>query len=177
VQSGSDRILGMMKRGYTQAQYLDKIRRLRQARPDLGLSSDFIIGFPSETEEDFEQTMALIEQARVDSAYSFIYSARPGTPAANLRDNIPVEVKERRLERLQTRIRQLGDEFARKLVGTTQTVLVERTARDPGQLSGKTPCNRPLNFQGPESLIGQFVKVHVAEALTNSLRGRLVGPA
>jgi tRNA-2-methylthio-N6-dimethylallyladenosine synthase len=177
VQSGSDRILGMMKRGYTQAQYLDKIRRLRQARPDLALSSDFIIGFPSETEEDFEQTMALIEEARVDSAYSFIYSARPGTPAANLRDSIPTAVKEQRLERLQTRIRQIGDEYARQLIGTTQTVLVERTARDPGQLSGKTPCNRPLNFQGPESLIGQFVQVQVAEALTNSLRGRLVGPA
>ena len=177
VQSGSDRILGMMKRGYTQAQYLDQIRRLRQARPDLALSSDFIIGFPSETDEDFEQTMALIEQARMDSAYSFIYSARPGTPAANLRDNVSMETKQLRLERLQARIRQLGDEYARKLVGTTQTVLVERTARDPGQLSGKTPCNRPLNFNGPESLIGQFVQVQVAEALTNSLRGRLVGAA
>jgi tRNA-2-methylthio-N6-dimethylallyladenosine synthase len=177
VQSGSDRILGMMKRGYTRAQYLDQIRRLRQARPDLALSSDFIIGFPSESEQDFEQTMELIEEARFDSAYSFIYSARPGTPAANLRDNVAPEVKQQRLERLQERIRQLGDEFARKLVGTTQTVLVERTARRPGQLSGKTPCNRPLNFDGAESLIGQFVAVEVTEALTNSLRGRLAGPA
>jgi tRNA-2-methylthio-N6-dimethylallyladenosine synthase len=177
VQSGSDRILGMMKRGYTRAQFLDKIRRLRQARPDLALSSDFIIGFPGETEEDFEQTMALIEEARCDAAYSFIYSPRPGTPAANLRDTVPLAVKQQRLDRLQARIRQLGEEFARKLVGSTQTVLVERTARREGQLSGKTPCNRPLNFDGPESLIGQFVAVQVTEALTNSLRGRLVGTA
>ncbi|WP_152908905.1 TRAM domain-containing protein, partial [Idiomarina zobellii] len=140
---------------------LDKIRRLRQARPDLALSSDFIIGFPSETAEDFELTMALIEAARVDSAYSFIYSARPGTPAANLRDNVSLEVKQQRLERLQTRIRELGDEYAHQLIGTTQKVLVEKTARRPGQLSGKTPCNRPLNFDGPESLIGQFVDVQI----------------
>ncbi|MDE0855333.1 MAG: tRNA (N6-isopentenyl adenosine(37)-C2)-methylthiotransferase MiaB [Nevskia sp.] len=174
VQSGSDRILGMMKRGYSRAQFLDKIRRLREARPDIGLSTDFIVGFPSETDEDFEQTMQLIEAARFDAAYSFAYSPRPGTPASNLRDSVPPEVKQQRLERLQARIRQLGDEFARNLVGHTRSVLVEKTARRPGQLSGKTPCNRPLNFDGPESLIGQFVEVQVTEALTNSLRGRLV---
>ena len=177
VQSGSDRILGMMKRGYTRAQFLDKIRRLRQARPGIGLSTDFIVGFPSETDEDFEQTMALIEEARFDAAYSFAYSPRPGTPASNLRDGVPAEVKQRRLERLQARIRELGDAFARGLVGTTQTVLVEKPARRAGQLTGKTHCNRPLNFDGPDSLIGQFVEVAVAEALTNSLRGRLLGPA
>jgi tRNA-2-methylthio-N6-dimethylallyladenosine synthase len=177
VQSGSDRILGMMKRGYTRAQFLDKIRRLRQARPGIGLSTDFIVGFPSESEEDFEQTMQLIEEARFDAAFSFNYSPRPGTPAANLRDNVPAAVKQRRLERLQGRIRELSDAFAHGLVGTTQTVLVERIARLPGQLSGKTPCNRPLNFDGPTSLIGRFVEVQVTEALSNSLRGRLVGPA
>lgn len=174
VQSGSDRILGMMKRGYSRAQFLDKIRRLREARPDIGLSTDFIVGFPSETDEDFEQTMQLIEEARFDAAYSFAYSPRPGTPASNLRDSVPPDVKQQRLELLQARIRQLGDEFARNLVGSTRSVLVEKTARRPGQLSGKTPCNRPLNFDGPESLIGQFVEVQVTEALTNSLRGRLV---
>jgi tRNA-2-methylthio-N6-dimethylallyladenosine synthase len=177
VQSGSDRILGMMKRGYNRAQFLDKIRRLRQARPGIGLSTDFIVGFPSETEEDFEQTMQLIEEARFDAAYSFNYSPRPGTPASNLRDSVPAEVKQRRLERLQARIRELGDAFAASLVGTTQTVLVEKAARRPGQLTGKTHCNRALNFDGPASLIGQFVEVEVAEALTNSLRGRLLGLA
>ncbi len=176
VQSGSDRILGMMKRGYTRGQFLDKIRRLREARPGIGLSSDFIVGFPSETEEDFEQTMQLIEAARFDAAYSFAYSPRPGTPAANLRDSVPAEVKQQRLERLQARIREFGDAFARGLVGTSQTVLVEKTARRPGQLAGKTPCNRSLNFDGPAALIGQFVEVQVAEALTNSLRGRLLRP-
>jgi tRNA-2-methylthio-N6-dimethylallyladenosine synthase len=174
VQSGSDRILGMMKRGYTHAQYLDKIRRLREARPGIGLSTDFIVGFPSETEEDFEQTMQLIEQARFDSAYSFLYSPRPGTPSANLRDNVPAEVKQQRLERLQARIRDLGAGYMQGLVGSVQTVLVEKTARREGQLASKTHCNRWLNFDGPQSLIGQFVDVEITEALTNSLRGRLV---
>ncbi|MDR3419153.1 MAG: tRNA (N6-isopentenyl adenosine(37)-C2)-methylthiotransferase MiaB [Nevskia sp.] len=177
VQSGSDRILGMMKRGYSRAQYLDKIRRLRQARPDLALSSDFIVGFPSESDEDFEQTMALIEEARFDSAYSFIYSPRPGTPAANLRDNVKVEVKQQRLERLQARIREFGAGFAQELVGSSQTVLVEKRGRHDGQLAGRTPCNRWLNFDGPDALIGRFVDVQVTEALTNSLRGRLAGTA
>jgi tRNA-2-methylthio-N6-dimethylallyladenosine synthase len=177
VQSGSDRILGMMKRNYSRAQFLDKMRRLRQARPGIGLSTDFIVGFPSETDEDFEQTMLLIEEARFDAAYSFTYSPRPGTPAANLKDSVPAAVKQQRLERLQARIRELGDAFARGLVGTTQTVLVEKSARRPGQLAGKTPCNRSLNFDGPTALIGRFVEVEVTEALTNSLRGRLAGTA
>jgi tRNA-2-methylthio-N6-dimethylallyladenosine synthase len=177
VQSGSDRILGMMKRGYTRAQFLDKIRRLRLARPELSLSTDFIIGFPSETEEDFEQTMALIEEAQVEAAYSFIYSARPGTPAANLRDNVTLEVKQQRLERLQARIRERAEASAQRLVGSTQMVLVEKAARRPGQLSGKTSCNRTLNFDGPSELIGRLVEVQVTESLSNSLRGRLAGPA
>ena len=174
VQSGSDRILGMMKRGYTRAQYLDKIRRLRQARPGIGLSTDFIVGFPSETEEDFERTLELIEEARFDSAFSFVYSARPGTPAANLRDSVPDEIKQRRLERLQARIRELGNDFAGALAGSTQAVLVEKHARRDGQLAGKTHCNRWLNFDGPADLIGRFAEVEVTEVLTNSLRGRLL---
>jgi tRNA-2-methylthio-N6-dimethylallyladenosine synthase len=174
VQSGSDRILGMMKRGYTRAQYLDKIRRLRQARPGIGLSTDFIVGFPSETDDDFERTLELIEEARFDAAYSFTYSPRPGTPAANLRDSVPAEVKQRRLERLQARIRELGTAFTENLVGSTQTVLVEKPARREGQLAGRTPCNRWLNFDGPAALIGGFAEVQVTESLTNSLRGRLL---
>jgi tRNA-2-methylthio-N6-dimethylallyladenosine synthase len=173
VQSGSDRILGMMKRGYTRAQFLDKIRRLRAIRPNLSLSSDFIVGFPSETEEDFAQTLALIDEAGCDAAYSFTYSARPGTPAANLRDAIPAPLKQERLERLQTRVRDLGEAYTRGLVGSTQRVLVEKPARRDGQLAGRTPCNRWLNFDGPAQLIGRFAEVTVEEALTNSLRGRL----
>jgi tRNA-2-methylthio-N6-dimethylallyladenosine synthase len=181
VQSGSDRVLGMMKRGYTREQYLDKIRRLRAARPDLALSSDFIVGFPGETDEDFEQTMDLIEQARFDSAFSFIYSPRPGTPAANLKDSVPQAVKEARLQRLQARIREFGAAFAERLVGSDQRILVERPARKgDGMLAGKTECNRWLNFPvpagvAPDALIGRFVTVRVAEALPNSLRGRWVG--
>jgi tRNA-2-methylthio-N6-dimethylallyladenosine synthase len=180
VQSGSDRILGMMKRGYTRAQYLDKIARLREARPDLALSSDFIVGFPGETDDDFEQTMDLIERARFDSAFSFLYSPRPGTPAANLRDNVPQDAKQARLERLQARIRAFGAEFAQKLVGSDRRVLIEKPARKgDGMLAGKTECNRWVNFPllggiAPEALIGRFATVRITEALPNSLRGRLV---
>jgi tRNA-2-methylthio-N6-dimethylallyladenosine synthase len=174
VQSGSDRILGMMKRNYTRAQYLDKIRRVRAARPDIALSSDFIIGFPSETEDDFMQTMDLIAEARFDSAYSFVYSPRPGTPAANLRDNVTTEEKQRRLHLLQNRIRQLDDEFKQSLVGTTQTVLVEKpSVRGQGRIAGRTSTNRMVNFEGPEQLIGQLVAVLITEMQPNSLRGRL----
>ncbi len=180
VQSGSDRILGMMKRGYTRAQYLDKISRLRDARPELALSSDFIVGFPGETDDDFEQTMDLIDQARFDSAYSFIYSPRPGTPAANLKDSVAHETKQIRLERLQARIRAFGVEFAQRLIGSDQRVLIEKPARKGGNmLAAKTECNRWVNFPvpagvAPDTLIGQFATVRIAEALTNSLRGRLV---
>jgi len=175
VQSGSDRILAMMKRGYTKAQYLAKMARLRAIAPNISLSTDFIVGFPSETDEDFEATMDLIEQVRFDSAFSFIYSPRPGTPAANLRDNVPDDVKHARLDRLQARIRDFGDLYADALVGTTQSVLVEGPSRrGNGQLSGKTPCNRTINFDGPDRLIGQFIDVRVAERLHNSLRGEVV---
>ncbi|PTU32690.1 tRNA (N6-isopentenyl adenosine(37)-C2)-methylthiotransferase MiaB [Stenotrophobium rhamnosiphilum] len=175
VQSGSDRILGMMKRNYTKAQYLDKIRRVRAARPDIALSSDFIVGFPSETEDDFMETMDLIAQARFDSAYSFVYSPRPGTPAANLRDNVTLEEKNRRLHILQARIRQIDDEFKQNLVGTTQQILVEKpSVRGQGRIAGRTSTNRMVNFEGPESLIGQLVNVHITETQPNSLRGRLL---
>ena len=175
VQSGCDRILAQMKRGYTRQQYLDKIRRLRQARPTLALSSDFIVGFPGETDEDFEQTMDLIEQARFDSAYSFVYSPRPGTPAANLRDNVSAEVKHARLERLQARIRDFGADFARNLVGSEQIVLVEKAARKGGgQMAGKTECNRWVNFDGDDTLKGRFVKLRITEARPNSLQGELL---
>jgi tRNA-2-methylthio-N6-dimethylallyladenosine synthase len=173
VQSGSDRILGMMKRGYTRAEYLAKIRRIRAARPGLSLSSDFIVGFPGETDADFTQTLDLIAEAGFDQAYSFVYSARPGTPAANLRDSLPPEVKQQRLALLQMRIRALDDAFKRALVGSRQTVLVERAARKgAGQVAGRTSTNRWVNFEAPAALIGQFVEVEITEALNNSLRGR-----
>jgi len=177
VQSGSDRILAMMKRGHTRAQYLDKIRRVRQARPGLSLSSDFIVGFPGETEDDFAATLDLAGQAQFDCAFSFVYSPRPGTPAANLRDAIEPAEKDRRLQRLQARVREFDDAFKRALVGTTQPVLVERVSeRGHGQLTGRTSSNRAVNFDGAETLIGRLVDVTVTEALTNSLRGRLAAP-
>jgi len=177
VQSGSDRILGMMKRGYSAAQYLDKIRRIRQARPDISLSSDFIIGFPSESDDDFMRTMDLIAEAGVDGAFSFLYSARPGTPAANLRDNVPQEVKDERLQILQNRIRQADAAFKQQLVGTRQSVLVERESRrGNGQVAGRTSTNRWVNFDGPTALIGQFVELEITEAMPNSMLGRLLDP-
>ena len=174
VQSGSDRILGAMKRGHTRAQYLEKIRRVRAARPGLSLSSDFIVGFPGETEADFQATLDLIEEARFDCAFSFNYSPRPGTPAAKLRDGVPAAEKDARLARLQARIRELDDAYKKTFVGTTQQVLVEGPSeRGHGQLTGKTSTNRSVNFDGPASLVGQLVDVQIAEALANSLRGRL----
>jgi tRNA-2-methylthio-N6-dimethylallyladenosine synthase len=174
VQSGSDRILGMMKRGHTRAQYLEKVRRVRAARPGLSLSSDFIVGFPGETEGDFRATLDLIERAQFDCAFSFAYSPRPGTPAANLRDAVPAADKDRRLHELQARIRAHDDTFKGAMVGTTQVVLVERASeRGHGQLTGRTSTQRAVNFDGPQSLVGRMVDVTVTEALTNSLRGRL----
>ena len=173
VQSGADRILGMMKRGYTRAEYLAKIRRIRAARPGISLSSDFIVGFPSESDDDFVQTMDLIAEAGFDGAFSFNYSPRPGTPAANLRDSVPLPVKQQRLQILQDRIRTLDAQFKQALVGSVQTVLVERPARKgEGQVAGRTSTNRWVNFEAPAALIGQFVDVEITEALPNSLRGR-----
>jgi tRNA-2-methylthio-N6-dimethylallyladenosine synthase len=175
VQSGSDRLLGAMKRGHTRAQYLDKVRRVREARPDISLSSDFIVGFPGETEDDFRATQDLIERVGFDGAFSFVYSPRPGTPAANLRDGVPAADKDARLQRLQAQVSRFEEAFKRGLVGTTQQVLVEKPSpRGHGQLTGRASNNRWVNFDAPESLVGRVVDVVVTEALTNSLRGRLL---
>jgi len=176
VQSGSDRILAAMKRGHTALEYKQKIRRLREARPDISLSSDFIVGFPGETEKDFEQTMKLINDIRFDQAFSFIYSRRPGTPAASYDDDVSYDEKQKRLAVLQARIQQFNLEYTAGMVGTTQRVLVERpSTKNPAQLAGRTDNNRWVNFDGPSSLIGQFVDVVITENLPNSLRGRLAG--
>ncbi len=175
VQSGSDRILAAMKRGHTAIEYKSKIRKLMLARPDLTLSSDFIVGFPGETEKDFEDTMRLIETMGFDHSYSFIYSARPGTPAASLADDTPISVKKERLARLQAQINKQAQVISEAMVGTTQRVLVDRPSRkDPAQMSGRTENNRVVNFDGSESLIGQFAQVRITEALPNSLRGMLL---
>jgi tRNA-2-methylthio-N6-dimethylallyladenosine synthase len=177
VQSGSDRILALMKRGHTALEYKQKIRRLRAARPGISLSSDFIVGFPGETERDFEDTMRLIEDVGFDQSFSFIYSRRPGTPAASLPDDVPHEVKQARLERLQARIDANAQAISRAMVGSVQRVLVERPAKkDARQLAGRTENNRWVNFDGPPSLINRFVDVAITEALPNSLRGRLAVP-
>lgn len=175
VQSGSDRVLAMMKRGHMAIEYKAKIRRLRQVRPDITISSDFIVGFPGETEQDFQQTLRLIEEIGFDHSYSFIYSRRPGTPAADLPDDMPFEVKQARLERLQQLINSQAQRISRQMVGSLQRVLVDRPARkDPNQLAGRTENNRVVNFDGPAELIGQFVDVRITEALPNSLRGEMV---
>ncbi|MGD8743531.1 MAG: tRNA (N6-isopentenyl adenosine(37)-C2)-methylthiotransferase MiaB [Granulosicoccaceae bacterium] len=172
VQSGSDKILAAMKRKHTAAQYRDIIERLRAVRPDLSLSSDFIIGFPGETDQDFEDTMQLIEEVGFDHSYSFIFSARPGTPAAALDDDVPHSVKQARLERLQTRISEMAQTISQAMVGTTQRVLVTGPSRkDPCMLSGRTENNRVVNFAGDASLVGEFVELRITAALPNSLRG------
>jgi tRNA-2-methylthio-N6-dimethylallyladenosine synthase len=174
VQSGSDRILAAMKRGYTALEYKSKIRRLRKVRPDISLSSDFIIGFPGETEADFEDTMNLIHEMGFDNSFSFIYSPRPGTPAAQLPDDVPMEVKKQRLSILQNRILLNAKRISDAMVGTTQQILVVSPSRkDPAQLSGRTENNRVVNFDGSPDLIGQLVSVKITEALPNSLRGKI----
>ncbi|MCB1842088.1 MAG: TRAM domain-containing protein, partial [Halioglobus sp.] len=176
VQSGSDRILAAMKRGHTALEYKSRIRRLRKIRPNISISSDFIIGFPGETDTDFAATMKLIEEVGFDTSFSFIYSARPGTPAAELPDDTPEAVKKQRLQILQTRIGQQAAAISQGMVGTTQRVLVTGVAKkDPGQLQGRTENNRPVNFRCQDhGLIGQFVDVEIREALPNSLRGVLL---
>jgi tRNA-2-methylthio-N6-dimethylallyladenosine synthase len=174
VQHGSDRVLAAMKRGHTILEYKQKIRKLREARPDISLSSDFIIGFPGETDKDFEQLMNLIAEVGFDQSFSFIYSARPGTPAASLADDTPMDVKKQRLQILQARINQQAQEISRAMVGTTQRVLVEKLSKkSSAQVSGRTENNRWVNFDADPSVIGQFVDVTITEALPNSLRGRL----
>ena len=174
VQSGSDCILTAMKRGHTALEYRSKIKRLREARPDICISSDFIVGFPNETDEDFAATIDLIDQVGFDHSFSFVYSRRPGTPAADYPDAVPLEVKKARLERLQQRIDTNAQRISRQMVGTVQRVLVEGPSRkDPAQLAGRTENNRVVNFDGPAELIGQFVELTITESLPNSLRGRL----
>lgn len=179
VQSGSDRILMAMKRGHTALEYKAKIRALRKVRPDISLSSDFIVGFPGESESDFAATMKLIEDIGFDTSFSFIYSARPGTPASDLRDEVPEQVKKQRLQILQTRIAQQARQLSEAMVGTTQRILVTGYAkRDPGQLSGRTENNRVVNFRSSDtSLIGDFTTVEIDAAYTNSLLGHLAGAA
>ncbi|MBP6513910.1 MAG: tRNA (N6-isopentenyl adenosine(37)-C2)-methylthiotransferase MiaB [Steroidobacteraceae bacterium] len=177
VQSGSDRILAAMKRGYTALEYKQKIRRLRAVRPGISVSSDFIVGFPGETDRDFEQTLNLIADVGFDQSFSFIYSRRPGTPAASLPDDVPREVKLQRLDILQARVDQQSQEISRRMVGTVQRVLVQKPSRrDPRQLAGRTENMRWVNFDGPATLFGRYADVLVTEAMPNSLRGRLVEP-
>ena len=175
VQSGSDRILMAMKRGHTAIEYKSKIRRLRSIRPDISISSDFIVGFPGETETDFAATMKLIQEIGFDTSFSFVYSARPGTPAADLPDNEDESLKKKRLKILQDRIVQNAIEISRRMVGTRQTLLITGVSKkDPGQLQGRTENNRVVNFSTDNhQLIGQFAEVEITEALPNSLRGVL----
>jgi len=175
VQSGSDRILAAMKRGYSVLEFKSLVRRLKAARPGLSLSSDFIIGFPGETEEDFEKTMRLVEELNFDNSFSFVYSPRPGTPAADMADDTPQETKIRRLMRLQKTIEAQALKISQAMVGTTQRVLVEGHARkDARELAGRTDNNRVVNFAGHERLIGRFIDVTITAALPHSLRGEVV---
>ena len=174
VQAGSDRILGAMKRGYTALEFKQKIRKLRAVRPDICVSSDFIVGFPGETDEDFEKTMKLIDDVGFDQSFSFIFSARPGTPAAKLADDTPMAVKHERLARLQAAINANAKKINEAMVGSVQRVLVEKpSTRNPDELSGRTENMRYVNFAGNPRLIGQFVDVEITEAMSNSLRGRV----
>jgi tRNA-2-methylthio-N6-dimethylallyladenosine synthase len=182
VQSGSDRILAAMKRGHTVLEYKQRIRKLRAVRPDICISTDIIVGFPGETDEDFEATMNLIAEVGFDQSFSFIYSRRPGTPAAALPDSVPHSVKQHRLELLQRRLNAQARAISERMVGTRQRVLVERPARrDPRQLAGRTDNNRWVNFEGPAQdpmgLINRFADVEITQANPNSLRGRLVEEA
>ncbi|MGQ0836841.1 MAG: tRNA (N6-isopentenyl adenosine(37)-C2)-methylthiotransferase MiaB [Gammaproteobacteria bacterium] len=175
VQSGSDRILALMKRGYTSLEFKEKIRRLREARPGISVSSDFIVGFPGETERDFESTVKLARDVGFDQSFSFIYSRRPGTPAASLPDDVPHEVKQERLARLQAQLESQARAISDAMVASVQRVLVERPARkDARELAGRTENNRWVNFAGPRELIDRFVDVVITGALRHSLRGRLV---
>ena len=175
VQSGSDRVLAAMKRGYTALEYKSKVRKLRQQRPHISLSSDFIVGFPGETDQDFEHTMQLIEDTGFDHSFSFIFSARPGTPAAALPDTTPLRVKKARLHRLQSCILNMASQISQDMVGTMQTILVSDVSKKSDQeIAGRTENNRVVNFKGSKQLIGQLVDVEITQALANSLRAQLV---
>jgi tRNA-2-methylthio-N6-dimethylallyladenosine synthase len=175
VQSGSDRVLAAMKRGYTALEYRSIIRRLRAARADVSISSDFIVGFPGEGERDFELTMKLVEDIRFDASFSFVYSRRPGTPAAEIPDDTPPETKLARLRRLQATLDAQAQAVSEAMVGSVQRVVVEGPAkRNPDELAGRTANNRVVNFPGPRRLIGRFVAVAIGQALSHTLRGALV---
>jgi len=177
VQAGADRILNLMKRGYSADYYRDVVERLRAVRPDISMSSDFIIGFPGESDEDFEQTMALIEDIYFDQSFSFIYSQRPGTPAAALPDDVPMEVKKARLARLQARINEMATEISASMVGSELVVLVDGPSRkDPDELTGKSESNRSVTFKGDPAWKGRFVKVKITQSFVNSLKGEALGP-
>ena len=175
VQSGSDRILGAMKRGYTSLEYKSIIRRLRTARPQVSIASDFIVGFPGETEADFAQTLKLVDEIGFDASYSFMYSARPGTPAAGLDDPVPQEVKQERLARLKQKLDALEQRISRSMVGSIQQILVEGPSKkNPSELAGRTSNNRTVNFPGSARLAGHIVDMRITEALTHTLRGEIV---
>ncbi len=175
VQAGSDRVLAAMKRGYTVLEYKSIVRRLRAARPDVSLSSDFIVGFPGETEDDFERTLALVQELNFDASFSFVYSKRPGTPAADLPDDTPHEVKLARLQRLQAQLNAQQAAIGAAMVGSTQRVLVEGPSKkNAAELMGRTENNRIVNFAGPARLVGQMVDVRIVEALPHSLRGEVL---
>jgi len=175
IQSGSDRILALMKRNHMVIEYKSIIRKIRALRPNLRLSGDFIVGFPGETCDDFNETLALVEALEYDRSFSFIYSPRPGTPAASLPDDVDLHKKKRRLHRLQALLNAQTQAISQSLVGTRQKILVERLSRyDFEEVSGRTECNRVVNFKGSPELIGQFVEVEITQAFTNSLKGRLV---
>ena len=178
VQAGSDRILSAMKRGYTTLEFKQKIRKLRKVRPDISVSTDIIVGFPGETDADFEQTMKLVEDIGFDQSFSFIFSRRPGTPAANLADDTPESVKHGRLARLQATINANAKQISEAMVGSVQSVLVEGPSKkNPHEMTGRTENMRYVNFPGDARLIGQFVDVQITQAMSNSLRGRVAAKA
>jgi tRNA-2-methylthio-N6-dimethylallyladenosine synthase len=175
VQSGSDRILSLMKRGYTAIEFKEKVRKLRRVRPDISVTSDFIVGFPGESERDFNATLALVRDVDLDQSFSFLYSRRPGTPAASLPDEVDPTVKQERLTRLQAQLEAQASAISERMVGTVQRVLVERAARkNAHELAGRTENNRWVNFAGPSALINQFVDVVITELRAHTLRGRLL---
>jgi tRNA-2-methylthio-N6-dimethylallyladenosine synthase len=180
VQAGSDRVLSAMKRGYTAIEYKQRIRKLREVRPDISIATDFIVGFPGETDADFEKTLKLVEDIGFDASFSFIYSQRPGTPASSLPDDTPAEVKKQRLARLQAAIDANARRIAEAMVGSVQTVLVEGPSRkNPDELTGRTENMRYVNFPAAAAqhagLIGQFIDVAITGTRTNTLRGRIAG--
>ena len=175
IQSGSDRILAAMKRNHTVLEYKSKVRKLLKIRPNLSMSSDFIVGFPGEGEKEFEETMNLISDINYDTSYSFIYSKRPGTPAADLPDDVSMETKKQRLFILQQRINQQAQKISRDMVGTTQRLLINGASlKDPSEIQGRTENNRVVNLKGDLSLVGKFVDVEIYDALPNSLRGNII---